>query len=790
MKCLLQILGLGLFVFSLGACELVEMVEAPPITPTAVLAPSVVQPPPTPAPSAGVLLDQALRALAQGDDGAAALIFSDLLQHYPETQEALPARYYLATHYALRGRWTSAAELLSWFLAQAPADDPLRAPALFWLGRTHEAAGNHAAASEIFASYRALGTSIEPYAALRQAAQERALGHNEAALASFLHAARSSLVPGERAGAFEKAIALHVAAGRPTEVLNLYVELLDLAQLPNYRARILGEALALAQAQGEEALARDWLLLLVSEADLRATPQAAAAAEQLLAAGDAALTPASAGLIFAANERWAAAVAQLELAAVAETDPEQRTVLLQQQGLALRAQGDFAAALVRLSEAAALVPDTAAGRQAQLAWIQTLGQSGAIDEAIRGYIEYAANHTDDALAPVALDRAVQLYERLGDAAGAQQTRIALGEGFPTSAEGQAALHRVALELLDSGQPVAARVFWQALAEANSGAVRARGAFWAGRAAREAGDAEAARQLFVAAQAAAPASYEGARAAEELGGPPQGELALDAPISAAQWAELEDWVAAWASDEPVTPPDQPLALTVERTAQLEAVGLQREALAAWLHALDQRPAARDRLALARVAHADGATYPALLAAERLARQAPASAPPPPSALQRLRFPTPYPELVQRESAAHGIDPRLFYALMRQESLFNPGATSWVGARGLGQVMPATGEGIAQNLGVTDFVLDDLYRPAVSIRFGAFYLGQRIVDMQGSVHGALAAYNGGLGNAQRWAGGSVVDDPDRYTEQIDFAETRGYVRSVYGFWGFYQTLYAAE
>jgi soluble lytic murein transglycosylase len=106
------------------------------------------------------------------------------------------------------------------------------------------------------------------------------------------------------------------------------------------------------------------------------------------------------------------------------------------------------------------------------------------------------------------------------------------------------------------------------------------------------------------------------------------------------------------------------------------------------------------------------------------------------------------------------------------------------------MPATGEGIAQNLGVTDFLLDDLYRPAVSIRFAAFYLGRRISDMEGSVHGALSAYNGGLGNAQRWAGGSSIADPDRFSELIDFPETQGYLRAVYSFWGVYRSLYRTE
>ncbi|PDW01498.1 transglycosylase SLT domain-containing protein, partial [Candidatus Viridilinea mediisalina] len=583
--------------------------------------------------------------------------------------------------------------------------------------------------------------------------------------------------------------ALHVAAGRATEALALYDELLDLAQLPNYRARILAEAASLAQNHGADAQAQAWWQMLVTEEALEATPQAVQALDQLQANGATPVDPLRAGLIYVANERWDAALEQLALALEATDDAEQRAELLRHQGLALRAQGDFASALTLLAEAGALVPDASVGRQAQLDWVQTLGQSGATQDAIQGYIEFAASYGDDPRAPVALDRAVQLYERIGDSAGAQRTRIALGERFATSSEGQAALHRVAMQQLGEGQPVAARVFWQALAEANQGAVRARGAFWAGRAAREAGDEQAARELFLAAQAAAPSSYEGARAAEELGGPQQGSIALDAPISAAQWAELEEWVASWATDAAAATPDVTLELSVERAALLEAVGLQREAMAVWRHALDEHPDPQGRFALARAAHADGATYPALLAAERLARQAPSGSAAPPLALQRLRFPTPYPELVVRASQAYNIDPRLFYALMRQESLFNPGATSWVGARGLGQVMPATGSGIAQDLGVSDFVLDDLYRPAVSIRFGTFYLSQRIRDMQGSIHAGLAAYNGGLGNAQRWAGGSSVSDPDLYSERIDFPETYGYVRAVYGFWGYYQSIYQA-
>jgi soluble lytic murein transglycosylase len=105
------------------------------------------------------------------------------------------------------------------------------------------------------------------------------------------------------------------------------------------------------------------------------------------------------------------------------------------------------------------------------------------------------------------------------------------------------------------------------------------------------------------------------------------------------------------------------------------------------------------------------------------------------------------------------------------------------------MPDTGQAIADQLGQSSFSPDDLYRPLVSVRFGASYLAQRIADMGGSVQAALAAYNGGLSNAQRWAGGTSVADPDLFTEGVDFPETQGYIEAVYGFYATYRRLYRA-
>ena len=114
-------------------------------------------------------------------------------------------------------------------------------------------------------------------------------------------------------------------------------------------------------------------------------------------------------------------------------------------------------------------------------------------------------------------------------------------------------------------------------------------------------------------------------------------------------------------------------------------------------------------------------------------------------------------------------------MRQESFYDPRAVSPADASGLTQVIPTTAEDIAADLNEKDFQNSDLFRPRVSLRFGAYYLGAQIEQLEGDIPAALSAYNGGPGNASRWqeAGGG---DPDVFLETIEFSETRAYVELV--------------
>src|SRR5581483_9838516 len=90
------------------------------------------------------------------------------------------------------------------------------------------------------------------------------------------------------------------------------------------------------------------------------------------------------------------------------------------------------------------------------------------------------------------------------------------------------------------------------------------------------------------------------------------------------------------------------------------------------------------------------------------------------------------------------------------------------------------------GVQNFTADDLYRPHVSIEFGANYLGQQLSDLGGDAYRALAAYNGGPGavaNAAKTAG----NDEDLFVEDLEFDETKTYVKRVMENYARYRQLY---
>ena len=145
-----------------------------------------------------------------------------------------------------------------------------------------------------------------------------------------------------------------------------------------------------------------------------------------------------------------------------------------------------------------------------------------------------------------------------------------------------------------------------------------------------------------------------------------------------------------------------------------------------------------------------------------------------------YPLKYADLIVKYSAENKLDPSLTAAVIMQESGFNPSATSYMGARGIMQIMPATAKSIAKGLGVTSY---DLYNPDDSIRFGTWHLHVMIEKYNGNVNAGLAAYNAGGGNADYWVAMGLLDN-------IPFKETRNYVKNINNYQKIYQAQYANE
>ncbi len=152
-----------------------------------------------------------------------------------------------------------------------------------------------------------------------------------------------------------------------------------------------------------------------------------------------------------------------------------------------------------------------------------------------------------------------------------------------------------------------------------------------------------------------------------------------------------------------------------------------------------------------------------------------------------YPRPWDAIVVRESEAAGIPQPLTWAIMREESDFDPEAKSPANALGLMQLMSATARQLIRG---TPFAADEtsLHRPDVSIALGARFLGSLRASFASNPALAIAAYNGGSAAVRRWLGERGTDDFDVFVERIPYDETRGYIKRVLSSEAAYAYLYS--
>jgi soluble lytic murein transglycosylase len=433
-----------------------------------------------------------------------------------------------------------------------------------------------------------------------------------------------------------------------------------------------------------------------------------------------------------------------------------------------------------------------------------LARQGRESAARAAFEEVAARYPASPHAPEALFRIARAHEeaeRYGQAADGYRAAAAAN---PESDAGQIALFRAGFALHQAGRYEEALAAWaQALPVAAPRVVRsatlgqtlnprAATLFWSGKTLAHLGRQGEARARWEEAAAAGPDDFYGLRARALLAGD------ADAPatgIDAARLAPpttddgLTAWLAGYGADAGALAAELAADAAWRRGALLWALGKRSEAGWEFDDLRERFAADPPRLYTLAVALRDlGAPNLALGAAHRIwTGSGVRSVYDLPRSVRALIFPAPYADLVVAQTARWNVDPLLFLALMRQESLFDPRAESSARARGLTQVIPSTARDIARALGrqVED---DDLFKPALSIEFGAYYFGQALRQFRGSPYPALAGYTAGPGVAARWLRQPGASDPDLYAEQIPYAETYTYVRHIYEYYRLYRDLYA--
>ena len=142
---------------------------------------------------------------------------------------------------------------------------------------------------------------------------------------------------------------------------------------------------------------------------------------------------------------------------------------------------------------------------------------------------------------------------------------------------------------------------------------------------------------------------------------------------------------------------------------------------------------------------------------------------------LLYPGGYREIVAKNAAVCGVDESLVHSIIRAESSYLPTARSPVGALGLMQLMPATAKAMSGPRNGT-FTANSLTKPDINIAYGTRHLRDLLKSYNGDQVMAIAAYNGGSGNVNRWRRTFGSLRQDEFVENITYGETRDYVKKV--------------
>jgi soluble lytic murein transglycosylase len=160
-----------------------------------------------------------------------------------------------------------------------------------------------------------------------------------------------------------------------------------------------------------------------------------------------------------------------------------------------------------------------------------------------------------------------------------------------------------------------------------------------------------------------------------------------------------------------------------------------------------------------------------------------------AVTEFNLPLTNADVIRQQAAEKHLDPALIAGVIYAETKFDA-RPSPAGAQGLMQILPQTAEFLAHKSGATTFTVADLGTPQVNIAYGSYYLRDLLDHYNGKTVLALAAYNGGEANVDRWVDDARRDGKQMTIRAIPFPETRAYVQRVLHAQREYRHTYASQ
>jgi soluble lytic murein transglycosylase len=422
----------------------------------------------------------------------------------------------------------------------------------------------------------------------------------------------------------------------------------------------------------------------------------------------------------------------------------------------------------RYDDVAAALRPIASRSSARSLQARAEAHRGNTAEAARIYLSIATQYPRTGTGAQALYLAASTWHDDNDEQRAAPLYRRVLAEYPASSQAALSMMRLAgMAFLNGDFAGAARLWDQYRTRSPRGEYALQATYWSGRARLEMGDSTAARALFSSVRQRARDSYYALLAsrhiAESFWPLPVGAPPADDPAAAQRVAALLRGLdmlrAAGFPDE--------ASAEVDRVAA--AAGGDAATRYGLAEALAERGYSQRAIRIGLGLQGSGASNRRLL---------------------RILYPFPYRTLVSEEARARGIDPYMVAALIRQESMFESRVTSPAGARGLMQIMPATGRRLADASGLESWDAELLYHPEIAVHLGTRYLAQHSENYDGSLPSVFAAYNAGGHRVEWWRRWPEHRHDDLFAERIPFAETRGYVKILTRNHAIYRGLYGAD